>query len=227
MTTDREPFPENTDDEVRACFIQAFKELYPEQGMRGITGAALAKRAGYSRSTFYRTFESVYDVLRLVEIEATPYREMNYLLDNVSTVDMREVTDVFLEAFGTREDVIRMLVLHSEDNRYRERMHDCLLPVFRALAERVYEMEPVEYDLLAEYITHAKLGLLVGWAQGLFHMGLGHMTQITDSVFEGGMWDRIEKSAQAQAQGKPFERTPLSYFKKTYPWVADRPLLEP
>lgn len=70
------------DNEARRCFIQAFKELYPANGMKGISGAALAKRAGYSRSTFYRNFESVYDVLRLVEIEATPYRRMNYLVEH-------------------------------------------------------------------------------------------------------------------------------------------------
>lgn len=124
----------NIDTEAQRCFIQAFKELYPVNGMRGISGAALAKRAGYSRSTFYRSFESVYDVLRLVEIEATPYRRMNYLVEHADEVGMKEITDGFLQSFSDREDLIRMLCRHEEDNRYRERLHDCIFPVFRSQA---------------------------------------------------------------------------------------------
>jgi AcrR family transcriptional regulator len=215
------------DNEARRCFIEAFKKLYPANGMRGISGAALAKRAGYSRSTFYRDFESVYDVLRLVEIEATPYQRMKYLLDHADSVGMREITDGFLQSFQEREDLIRMLVQHEDDNRYRERLHDCFLPVFRAQAERVFIMEPGEYDVLAEYITHAKLGLLRIWALDLVPLGLGHMTQITDSVLESSMWTRVEAAARAKAEGRPFERTPLSFFQKRQPWIQNRPMLEP
>lgn len=217
----------NIDTEAQRCFIQAFKELYPVNGMRGISGAALAKRAGYSRSTFYRSFESVYDVLRLVEIEATPYRRMNYLVEHANEVGMKEITDGFLQSFSDREDLIRMLCRHEEDNRYRERLHDCIFPVFRSQAERVFVMKPEEYDILAEYITHAKLGLLHIWALGLSPLGLGHMTQITDSVLESSMWTRVEAASRAKAEGRPFERTPLSFFQKRQPWIENRPLLEP
>lgn len=215
------------DSEARSCFIQAFKELYPANGMKGISGATLAKRAGYSRSTFYRNFESVYDVLRLVEIEATPYQRMGYLVEHAHEVNMQQITDGFLQSFSDRADLIGMLCRHEEDNRYFDRLRDCIFPVFRSQAERVFIMKPAEYDVLAEYITYAKLGLLRFWARGLSPLGLGHMTQITDSVLESSMWSRVEAAARANTEGRPFERTPLSFFQKRQPWIESRPLLEP
>lgn len=59
----------------RREFIAAFEKLYERNGMKGVSVAAIAKETGYSRSSFYRSFESIYDVLSAVEIAATPYAE--------------------------------------------------------------------------------------------------------------------------------------------------------
>lgn len=213
-------------NEAQMRFVAAFKEMYPEKGMRGISAASLADRAGYSRSTFYRSFESVYDVLRIVEIEATPYTGMQYLLDHANTVCMDQITNAFLEFFEKKGKLARMLMRHENDNRYAERLHDCIMPVFRSQVERVYIMQPEEYDVLAEHVTSSKITLLRLWAQDTIPMGLGHMTQITDAVLEGGLWERVEDAAKAAAAGRPYERTPFSYFTQKYSWIANRPLME-
>ena len=59
-------------DAIRSDIIEAFKLLYARQGMSGVSARALAEKSGYSRSTLYRHFPSIYDVLREVEDEATP-----------------------------------------------------------------------------------------------------------------------------------------------------------
>lgn len=215
--------PYEYSEESRDCFIQAFKELYPQTGMKGLSASTLSARAGYSRSTFYRCFDSVYDVLNAVEKEAMPYEEMAYLIEHANTVNMRQITDGFLGAFRRKEELIRILGTHN-DNSFYARMADCIKPVFRTQAERVYIMEPEEYDIMAEYLTNAKVSLLRLWARSENPMNLGHMTQITDSVLEGGFWDRVEEAARVTAAGGRYERTPLSFFKEQHPWIADRPL---
>ena len=50
--------------------FEPLKTLYDERGMKGISAAAVAKEAGYSRSSFYRVFDSVYDVLEILEARA-------------------------------------------------------------------------------------------------------------------------------------------------------------
>lgn len=53
------------------------------------------------------------------------------------------------------------------------------------------------------------------------------MTQITDSVLEGSLWDRVDEAAKLAAEGKPFERIPFEFFKDSHPWIHTRPLMEP
>lgn len=188
-------------DEAHQRFLAAFKELYAANGMKGLSAAALSAKTGYSRSTFYRYFESVYDLLDAVESEATPYENMGYLVDHAEDVGMVEITNAFLAFFEQKEELIRMLTVHRDDNRYYDRMRQCLKPVFYTQAQRIYIMEPREYEVMAEYLTEAKLSLLKAWAASDIDMNLGHMTQVTDSVLEGGFWDRVQ-AALARGHGR-------------------------
>jgi AcrR family transcriptional regulator len=69
--------------------MRAFEKLYEQHGMKGVSSAAVAKEAGYSRSSFYRTFDSVYDLLEILELRAVPTREFRYLVDNANTITMK------------------------------------------------------------------------------------------------------------------------------------------
>ena len=213
-------------DEAHLRFLAAFKELYAANGMKGLSAAALSAKTGYSRSTFYRYFESVYDLLDLVEIEATPYKNMAYLVEHANEVDMTDITNAFLDFFEEKQQLSRILTKYRDDNRYYARMHECLKPAFYAQAERIYIMEPEEYEVMAEYLTEAKLSLLKAWALSDIHMNLGHMTKVTDSVLEGGFWDRVQAAADAQRAGVEYQRIPLSYFESIHPWIANRPMLD-
>ncbi len=210
-----------SDDEAKLCFIEAFKKLYATEGMRGVSGSTLAVKAGFSRATLYRCFESVYDILDLIEGQATPHAEMRYLLEQAETVTMSEITDGFLGAFARREELIRLLCRHN-DNNYLDRLYACIMPVFRSQAVRVYLLKDEEYDILANYITSAKVGLLRLWALGGSPLGLGHMTQISDAMLEGALWDRVDEAARAAAEGKVFRRRPLEYFCSSHAWLEDR-----
>ena len=221
-----EKIPRAIVDEAHMRFFVAFKELYAENGMKGLSAAALSAKTGYSRSTFYRYFESVYDLLDLLEIEATPYENMAYLTNHADEVDMNDITNAFLDFFDEKQQLIRILARHRYDNHYFDRMRECIKPAFYAQAERIYIMEPEEYEVLAEYLTEAKLTLLKAWAVSDINMNLGHMTKVTDSVLEGGFWDRVQAAADAKRAGVPYERVSLHYFEAIHPWIANRSMLD-
>ncbi len=210
-------------DAIRSDIIEAFKLLYARQGMSGVSARALAEKSGYSRSTLYRHFPSIYDVLREVEDEAIPREAMHELVERADTLDMRTITDVFLNSFYERRAVICLLTRFEKDNTFFERVAEAIKPVFRAQAERVYVMTDAEYDLFAEYLTYAKLGLLRYWAKDGGEAELGDMTAITDSMLEGLFWDRVEQAYRSQVAGVPFMRVPISTFEAGRPWVRNRP----
>lgn len=210
-------------DKIRIQFMKAFENQYEALGMKGLSAASVAAEAGYSRSSFYRSFESVYDLLTLVEKRATPTREFSYLADNSETVTMEEFTNVILEALVRRERLIRMLTRHSEDNRFYERFSKALKPAMRGQIERVYILEPADYDMMAEYITAAKVTLMRYWASNdMRPEEIARLTQVTDAMFEGLLWERVDEASRAQQAGEPYERTPLSYFAERYDWIAHR-----
>lgn len=210
-------------EDARIHFIRAFEKLYEIDGMRGISAASVAAEAGYSRSSFYRTFESVYDLLSAVEMCATPSREFAYLADHAETVTMEEFTTTILDALVRRERLIRMLTAHAEDNRFYERFRKALKPAMLGQIRRVYILEEPEYDMMAEYITAAKVALMRYWASNDMQPdAIAHMTQVTDAMFEGLLWERVDRASRAQQAGVPYERTSLSYFTDRYDWIAHR-----
>lgn len=107
---------------VRQDLIDAFRLLYAEHGMSGMSVNLVAEKAGYSRSTLYRHFESIYDILRVLEDEALPKREFKVLINNAETVSMKTIREVILNALNERKDLIRILIRYEEDNNYLDRM---------------------------------------------------------------------------------------------------------
>lgn len=207
---------------VRQDLIDAFRLLYAEHGMSGMSANLVAEKAGYSRSTLYRHFESIYDILRVLEDEALPKREFKVLVDNAETVSMKTIREVILNALNERKDLIRILIRYEEDNNYLDRMGEILNPVFYAQLKRVYVMELNEYDILAEYITYAKLGTLRYWARNENAPNLVHITGLTDSLFECGLWDRVQQAYEAYRTGVTFERVPIGQVVQERSWMIGK-----
>ena len=214
---------------AQSHLMQAFEKLYAQHGMKGVSAAAVAKEAGYSRSSFYRSFDSVYDLLEILELRAVPTKEYRYLAENADTVTMSEFTNIILESLVRREKLIRMLTKHASDNHFYERFHRALKPAMLGQIKRVYILADKEYELMADYITAAKVQLLRYWAShDMPTAEIAHITQVTDAMLEGLLWERVNKASLAQQAGEPYERTPMSYFEERYDWIANRyPQMKP
>lgn len=207
---------------VRNDFVEAFAEMYAELDGREPSVGALCERAGYSRSTFYRQFDSMDEVLDAWEDSVVPYDAMHALLDNAETIGMREITDAFLSSLIARKEPFRILFEHDEKSRFFRKCKDAMRPVFRSQAVRVYNMTSFEYDVFAEYLTNAKLSLLRMWALSPADLDLAHMTKVTDSTLEGALWDRVEEAARCREEGRPFEKISMDDLAATRPWIAYR-----
>lgn len=95
-------------------------------------------------------------------------------------------------------------------------------PVLRLQAERAFSMTPFEYDVMAEYLTTAKLSLLRMWALSPIDLDLAYMTKITDATFEGGLRDRIDEATRARKAGRAFHRPAIDELAASRPWIAYR-----
>ncbi len=106
--------------------------------------------------------------------------------------------------------------------RFFNKLKAAMKPVFRLQAERAFSMTPFEYDVMAEYLTTAKLSLLRMWALSPIDLDLAYMTKVTDATLEGGLWDRIDEAMRARKAGRAFHRPTIDELAASHPWIAYR-----
>lgn len=70
--------------------------------------------------------------------------------------------------------------------RFFNKLKAAMKPVFRLQAERAFSMTPFEYDVMAEYLTTAKLSLLRMWALSPIDLDLAYMTKVTHTTLTLG-----------------------------------------
>lgn len=185
---------EEGNDVVRADFREAFWRLYSHHGMDGLTAQALCEAAGYSRSSFYRHFQSVYDLLDEFEEAALPRAEMALLLDDIDTVGMAEFRAAFLSMFERKDELISVLCRFDQSRRYTDKFAEVIRPAFLAVIERTFDLDPVLAGSLADYIVVAKMALFASWARAEERFDIRDLLLVTDGVFEAGFWDLVDRS---------------------------------
>lgn len=208
--------------EVRDDFIEALLRLFKENPTDDISVGALCTKAGYSRSTFYRYFESLEEVHEALENRSVPTSAMERLLEGGGRVGMEEITNLFLESLSERKQTFEILFTHDKNGRFFGKLKASMKPVFRMQAERAFDMTPFEYDVIAEYLTTAKLSLLRMWVLSPIDLDLAYMTKITDATLEGGLWDRIDEASRCLKSGSKFHRCTIEELAATRPWIAYR-----
>ena len=207
---------------VRNDFIEALLRLFTENAAGDVSVATLCAKAGYSRSTFYRYFNSLDEAHEALEDWALPKQAMQRLLDNGDKASMQDITNLFLMSLSERKQAYAVLFARDASGRFFAKLKSTMKPVFRMQAERAFEMSPFEYDVIAEYLTTAKLSLLRMWALSPTDLDLAYMTKITDSTLEGGLWDRVDDAWRCRKAGRQYRRCTINELAETRPWVAYR-----
>lgn len=213
-------------DVVRADFREAFWRLFSRHGMDGLTAQALCLEAGYSRSSFYRYFQSVYDLLDELEEAALPRAEMARLLAGIDTVGMAEFRAAFLGLFESKGDLISILCRFDQSRRYTDKFAEVARLPFLAVIERTFDLDPSFAGILADYIVAAKMSLFVSWARSEERFDILDLLLVTDGVLEAGFWDLVDQSRIRPDGSYPPKVKPTEVMGRwswLYRTVADTP----
>lgn len=213
---------ESESAEVRDSFVEALLRIYRTRPVSDVSVAELCAKAGYSRSTFYRYFDSLDQVHQALEERAVPTKAMEKLLADGQRASMEEITNLFLAALSGNRELYGVLFSRDSAGRFFDRLKNAMKPVFRTQAERAFDMTPFEYDVFAEYLTTAKLSLFRMWTLSPTDPGLAYITKITDATIESGLWDRVDESFHCHKAGKEFHRPTIDEMAASRPWVAYR-----
>lgn len=141
--------PELT-EATRKLIVDSFWELLKELPVNRITVAMVVEKAHVHRSTFYRYYHDVYEILEEIEheTEETFIEQFEWILSHVSNTEFSNVISHLDNALSEQREHILYLRLRSVDGRFiktiKEEMKKRLIPLFEK------RFEPRQMDYLFE-----------------------------------------------------------------------------
>jgi len=184
----------------RLAVVQAARELFETGGFRQTTIAAIAKRAGVSSESIYKTFgtkaalaKAVFDLELAGDDEAVPIAERPAVQAIRDEPDVRRKITLFAEGLAQRQARSAAVQILIRDGRH---VDDSLAPVWAALQRegltgmtalgrhlldtgQLREGLTIEQvrDILWNYLAidaYERLVLIQGWSQQRYSNWLAH-----------------------------------------------------
>lgn len=164
---------------ARENFFDVFCQFYQTRPIEKISVSELCKKTGYNRSTFYKNFEDIYDLLNQLEDQLIQYL-VDQTADNAGLMladsTIQEVANIYL----SQSQYFQLLL--TKDINFIPKVKDALRPYM----EKVFEAKVPNCDAYAiELAMSALLSTYTYWYknQQISSIELGNF--IVDAMFNG------------------------------------------
>jgi len=152
-----------TANQTKQNIMTAFWNLYTTNRIEKITVTQICTRAGYNRSTFYKYFFDVYDVLdkieeQIITPEMLEKSVVSYLLSNNKKIAFEHIIQLFEKSSG----YIPVLLGEHGDSAFRHKLMNKLIPVVSShLNISITSNRNTKYIL--EYQSAAIFNTIANW----------------------------------------------------------------
>lgn len=180
-------------ERTRKDLVQAFWELYQTTDLEDITVKRVTQRAGYYRTTFYKYFDSIDDIMHYVHQSMMPE---NQKLNYGRFIDGH--VDKFME---TADYVVDLIGPGSDANFYEAHMNKSK-NALRNLGFKNGELNSDEFDLIFEYLYAGSLFSLRRWYVSYRDRIPPHkIKELMREIYDRGFQDLL--TAEEPAIGRP------------------------
>lgn len=137
--------------------MDAFWELYSNEGIEKISVREIIGKAGYNRSTFYRYFTDVYDVLEQIEDSVLPdiEKHRNIMSDLSVHLPLKHLTEVY----SLKKKYFVVLLGKNGDPAFQEKMKNVYKALVRPLLQSP-DADDFRLECTLEYAMSAMLGMI-------------------------------------------------------------------
>lgn len=179
--------PEIT-DATRQAFVDAFCYYYRSRPIEQITVIDVARKAGYSRATFYKYFKDVYDVEEYIANEL-----MQAVQEKVAgNLDKEELLDSFVyrfsEVVGGRADYISLLVA-PDHTSILQKMREGAIPFLMDY----FGADPDDWKVRCalEFYFSGVLTLLGVWAKSDQEIPVEQLGELIKGILQEGILKQV------------------------------------
>ena len=117
-------------EDVRNDFLEALLKLFQENPGAEASVTALCAKAGYSRSTFYRYFDSLPEAYETLEDRVVPTGVLQAPVAGGDTVCMEDITGAFLGTLTASKRELTTLFARDVHERFFNKLKAAMKPVF-------------------------------------------------------------------------------------------------
>lgn len=146
-------------------FQDAFWLLYEKKSIDKITVKDICSLAGYNRSTFYRYYADVYDILH--ELEKQILDEVDefvvYLVEQANNFDATQALQSILGTFARLNKYIIVLLGPHGDTEFIRKIVENLKPIWIKYFFRTNQYTAAEVDFFMEYYISGLISMYQKW----------------------------------------------------------------
>ncbi|GFP75454.1 TetR/AcrR family transcriptional regulator [Clostridium fungisolvens] len=146
-------------------FQDAFWLLYEKKSIDKITVKDICSLAGYDRSTFYRYYADVYDILH--ELENQILDEVDefvvHLVKQANNFDASQALQAILGTFARLNKYIIVLLGPHGDTEFIRKIVENLKPIWIKYFFRTNQYTAAEVDFLMEYYISGLISMYQKW----------------------------------------------------------------
>lgn len=178
--------------QTKQNLIDAFWSLYCEKGMKKITVKEITQKAGYNRGTFYEYFIDAYDVLEQIEESLIP------TLDKLPPITIDEdyigmPIDMFMKQYEQNSKYYSVLLGDNGDPAFARKLKNSIKPILKQAFSEKYNLNPIEFDFILEYILSAMIGIMSYWFKQDKVLSTENLIALIRDLMENGVMKRLSK----------------------------------
>ncbi|MDE5992712.1 MAG: TetR/AcrR family transcriptional regulator [Oscillospiraceae bacterium] len=147
---------------TRRKILDAFYELYKENGMKTTIGA-ISKKAGINRSTIYEHFVDIYDILDSYENELIKNIKSRFAqaMDSQFIIDFMDSLPIRLDILDEYEDNVFFLLSDKGDPTFRAKFRSAYISVVAEFTD--ISVNIPNFDYVMEFAFSAVIGMFERW----------------------------------------------------------------
>ena len=186
-----------TTNQTKQNIMTAFWNLYTENRIEKITVTQICTHAGYNRSTFYKYFLDVYDVLdkieeQIITPEMLEKSVVSYLLLDNKKLAFENIIQLFEKSSG----YIPVLLGEHGDSAFRHKLMNKLIPAVSShLNVSITANKKTKYIL--EYQSAAIFNTIANWYANGKDIPTEEFIQLLLSISTNGVQQELIKNVFA------------------------------
>lgn len=177
--------------QTKQNLVDAFWALYCEKRIEKITVKEITQKAGYNRGTFYEYFTDIYDVLEQLEGSLIPtIHELPPI--SISNQNMGMPLDMFMTIYEQNSKYYSVLLGDNGDPAFASKLKNSTKPVIRQVFLEKYNINPIEFDFILEFVLSAMIGIMSYWFRQDKILPAEDLVSLMYDLMENGVMKRIQ-----------------------------------